>query len=59
MPGSGKLVKGLVEKNLITDDPQLKTFLLETIDDSAASKKPAVKMNDQPKPPRRKRKVQQ
>jgi polysaccharide export outer membrane protein len=49
-PGGGKLVKDLVEKNLITDDPQLKTFILDAIRDGAESKKPAANAKDEAKP---------
>ncbi len=40
-PGGGKLVKDLVDKNLITDDPQLKTIILDAIGNDARSKTPS------------------
>ena len=49
-PGGAKLVKALVERNLITDDEQLKTFILDALRDSEETKKPAAKANDKARP---------
>ncbi len=45
-PGGGKLVKDLIERNLITDDEQLKAFILDAVRDAEQNKKPAAKVKD-------------